>query len=162
MTFSLRALVREVIESGVIGPEAVAAEVAGRVNNKLLRDALGEALVVYARHEIDLDRRGNVILSGAGQGNSGQSSKVAAIREHAERWRRALADQVNTADGYKVLGECTYDDLMFAAEQRRAVAARTLAKADQFESLALLLKRHGAETVAELPETVLADEMVAA
>lgn len=82
-----------------------------------------------------------------------RSAKVAAIRaEHA----RFLRLRVNVARGEdKWMSDCTYDDLCYAAENRRQKAAETVAVAEKYEELAALVKRHKVATVGALPATAL-------
>jgi hypothetical protein len=76
---------------------------------------------------------------------------VAAIRKS---WEAALEDRIHVGGevGWKALGACTYDDLIFAAEERRGLASRSLAMAERFTMLAEHMKKHGARTVVELSD----------
>lgn len=85
-----------------------------------------------------------------------RSAKVAAIRAAAPKW---LSERLNTGTepgDYKRIGDCTFEDLMFAVEQRREQVVRTAAAADWYERLAELVRTHGVELVRDLPESVLA------
>lgn len=84
-----------------------------------------------------------------------RSAKVAAYQEMGLRW---LDDRLYTSHdprSWKSVGDCGYDDLMFAVAQRREQAARTTAKADEIERMAELVQRHGVRRVRDLPESVL-------
>lgn len=86
----------------------------------------------------------------------GRSAKVAAIRASGPKW---LADRINTCANpreWKRVGDCGFEDLMFAAGQRREIAARTSAKAERYERLAELVRKHKVNRVRDLPASVLA------
>lgn len=84
-----------------------------------------------------------------------RSAKVAAYQDLGLKW---LRDRLNTSQNprtWKYIGDAGFDDLMFAAGQRRDQAARTATKAAQYEALAKLLLAYGVECVRDLPEDVL-------
>lgn len=146
--FNLREAVESVLESGELAsPEAVAAQVVSNLGARQVRAALEQALPGFVRTQMQNRRASNTILAGSANAPA-RSSKVAGIRD---AWANALRDRVHVDGGWKLLGECSYADLMFAAQERRSHAARNLAKADQFESLAARLESAGAATVADLP-----------
>jgi hypothetical protein len=151
--FNLHQVVADVLDgSDLASPEEIAARVAENVGSKQLRAALAQSLPHYVSRVIQNRRASNVILNpNAVQGpvaNSGRSAKVMGIRN---AWARALADRLHVADGYKLLGECTYNDLMFAAEERRDHARRNSVKADQYAAVAKRLTELGLTKVSELP-----------
>lgn len=75
------------------------------------------------------------------------SSRLRAIRGH----HIAKLDQRVLANGqWKLLGDCTYDDVMDLAAQRHAVATRNALKAAEFEKLAAQMLEFGAKTVRDL------------
>ena len=87
---------------------------------------------------------------------SARSAKVAAIRAAGPKW---LEDRYCVGagdDSWKLLGDCGFSDLMFAAGQRREQAARTSAVAERLEVLAELVRSHGVSRVRDLPASVLA------
>lgn len=151
MTYSLRDAVFNVLDTSDLTDFAeIAAKVAENVPAKELRTALGECLVSYVRMTCSQRRMANPILHTGQQ--SARSPKVAAIRDAHAAWLREL---IAVDGGQKFLGECTYMDLMFAAEKRRKHAAETAAQARRFEEIAALLQEHAVETVAELPPSAL-------
>lgn len=86
----------------------------------------------------------------------GRSAKVAAIRASGPKW---LNDRLRTgADPreWKLIGDCSFSDLMFAVAERRVQVARTAAVAERFERLAELVRVYGVERVRDLPASVLA------
>lgn len=83
-----------------------------------------------------------------------RSAKVAAYREHAKFL--SLNVSVGRRER-KYMKNCTYVDLMAAAETRRSQASANNVAADQYEALAALLKKHRAATVGDLPNGVLTE-----
>lgn len=149
--FDLRAAVVEVLDgTGLADLGEVAAKVAENVPSRHLRSALAEALRSYVAVVNQQRRARNPIIGGGAV--SSRSSKVSGIRDAVAL---ALRDRVHVEGGMKLLGECTYDDLMFAAAERRENARRNLAKADQYEALAEKVRAHKAARVADLPPSVL-------
>ena|ERR1051326_1552073 len=148
--YDLRTAVFDVLDtSDLTDFQAIAAKVAENVPARQLRAALGECLVSYVRMTCSQRRMANPVLHTA---RSARSPKVAAIRDAHAKWLREL---ISVEGGQKFLGECTYEDLMFAAEKRRKHAAVTVAQAQRFEEIAALLHEHQVETVAELPPSAL-------
>lgn len=150
MSYELRKIVCQVLDTtSITDPAEVALKVAEVVPAKELRAALAEALAHYVATVNQQRRMGNPILRGEEPSKPVRSQKVAGIAAwHAA----ALADRVSVAGGgWKVLGDCTYEDLMFNAEMRRDLARRNAVKADQYEALARRLVVLGVETVAQLP-----------
>lgn len=82
-----------------------------------------------------------------------KSSRVAAIRSNHEK---LLAQRVFARGEWKLLGDCTLQDVRDLAEQRRMVAARNEAVAERFEKLAARMDELGAATVRDLGAEVAA------
>lgn len=157
--FDLHALVRSVTEtSGLLGPREIAAKVAENVPRAKLRDALAAALVPFVREDLTRLRATAPIgprPSAPSNRNSARSPKVRAVRE---AWRKVLAGQVHVGHGqWQVLADCSYDNVVFLANERHEVARRTAASGDRFERLASAMKKHKVSRVSELPESVLAE-----
>lgn len=153
--FDLRAAVIEVLDTtSLTEPSDIAAQVAKDVPAKQLRAALTEALVSFVANVNQRRRMNNPLLGHAPQVRSGRSTKVAGI---ANWWAAALRDRVHVDGGWKLLRDCTFDDLMFAAAERREHARRNEAKADQYETLAKLLREHSVDRVADLPPSAIND-----
>lgn len=76
------------------------------------------------------------------------STKQRLIRD--EYWPTFLAQKIALPSGYKALADATYDDLIFVAQMRRSQANDLLGKAQQFESLAELMRTTGAKTLGRL------------
>lgn len=154
---NLRKLVAAVLDaSETTDPTTLAREIAAKVPARSLRAYLAEALAPYVREQIQHARS----AANAARETPGpsRSSKVAAIRSWS---RKQLRERYHVGYGvWKFLGDFTYEDLVFAASERRQHAARNMAKAAQFDQLAELVRARGVATVAELAEADL--EQVAA
>ncbi len=150
--FTLRSVVVGVLaDSPDPDPHSVAQDVLGRLGEDDLRPALGEMLPAYVRELIRVER------NGAGRPASpGRSWKVEALQEYG----RILRLRVHVGDGpldWKFLGDCEADDLRAAAEERREIAARTVAMAERYERLLKAVEHHGVQTVRDLPEDALGE-----
>jgi hypothetical protein len=151
---NLRKLVAETLESSAaLTPSELAAEVAAQIPARKMREILAEALTPYVHQVIQQHRSLAVDHSqrDTHQGAVGgsPSSKVAAIRD----WSRVQLQQRYHVGNrkWKFLGDFTFEDCMFAAQERREQAARNAAKAELFEALAERMKTAGAGTVSDLP-----------
>lgn len=159
--FSLRSLIREVAdESGAADPGALADAVFGRIPAKHRADALRESLRPFVRLMVSADRATRPSVEERPQGGTSEQGAKPSVRSWKrdgirQQWRTYLRDRLHVADGWKFLGDCGFDDLMFAVTERREIAARTAAKADWYEQLAKVVSDHGAERVADLPDSVL-------
>lgn len=83
---------------------------------------------------------------------SARSHKSALIRESFQRW---LDDNININGAYKRLGDCTYDDLMAAAELRSTQSRALAKKADDYRHVAHEVKKANVAIVDELPTKIL-------
>lgn len=161
--FSLAALIREVSAASISAdPGVIAQEVEHRIPVEHIEDALRETLRSYVK---EVGR--TTALTFPAEGGkpapcgkpNGQSWKRNGIREG---WRAHLRARVHVGpdpSDWKLLGQCGYDDLMFAVEERRTIAARTAARADHMEELARLLRLHGVAQVSDLPDDALASHL---
>lgn len=154
MTYDLRAAVLEVLDTSDLADLGdIAAKVAENIPARELRAALAESLRIYVQ-QINTQRRMSNPILHSDRVQSARSAKVAGIRDRHAAW---LRDLIHVDGGHKPLGECTYEDLMFAAEERRVKARQNATQADRFEEIAKLLQAHSVETVAELPTSVLSE-----
>lgn len=168
--FTLRTLVREVLsDSAEADPGAVADKVLASIPREHLVAALAQALRPYVRQVISEERIAHSFTShlpatstpfrepsGAGaptQPRAPGSWKVQAIRDN---WQKHLAARIHVGDGrWKFLRDCRYEDLVAAAEERRALAEKNQAWARQYDAWARLLTDHGVEMFGELPVETL-------
>ena len=154
--FDLHALVRDIADSGLLGPREIAAKVAENVPGSRLREALALALVPYVREFLTRARQPVVVSPQKARNvNSARSAKVQAIREG---WRRVVSGQFHVGNGqWQVLADCSYEQVMFLVAERQEQARRNAAAAEMFERLADVMKRRKVARVGDLPESVLAD-----
>lgn len=150
--FNLRQLVREVLRTSVLAdPTDVAVEVMRRIPKNMIRVALEQVLREVVRNVMAEERAASRVNTSVPQSpaHSGRSSKVAGIRDG---WQRRLRDRVHVgASEWKLLGSCTYEDLLFAASERRELAEQNAAVARQYDAWARLINEHGVGTFGELP-----------
>lgn len=162
--FNLKALTDKVLAktTGVRQTHDLVDEVLAEIPDAELREALREALPMYLRSRMALGRNlppmsvTNPYLDTkvrkASQRNSGRSAAMKAIRE----WWLDKVEVHVSSGGYLKLGECGFDDLMFAVEERRTKALDMTHAADRFEIVAKALKDNAVDTVAALPDKVRA------
>lgn len=147
--FDLQAVVNVVLDgTELTDPRQVAAAVASQIPAKDRLAALTQALDSFVREAMQRRRQRNPIV---GPRATGRSAKVAAIRGW---WERAMNDRVNVgprATDWKHLGDCGYDDLMYAAASRWDKAREITAAGDRYAELAKLLNRHSVTSVKALP-----------
>lgn len=161
--FDLRALVRDVCDTSTSAdPVVVMTEVRRRIAQADQGAALEQALLTFVRHMISQRR---VLTLGGHQGFETQrfdapgghpSWKVTGIRN---AWRATLLRQrlsVGEAPtAWKFFGDCTGNDLTYAADVRDQLAVSNALQAQRLRDLAKLLAEHGVTTVKELPDDVL-------
>jgi len=160
-TFSLRALIRRVLlASDAADPDTLAQLVFDAIEDTDRVEALRQALHVAVREIVRQERMQHPITGALAvaatttKTTAAKSWKVAAIREG---WQRTLRNRIHAGHGeWKMLADCTRDDLLHAAAERRAMAERNAVTAGCYTALAELLEAHEVKTVADLPEDVLA------
>lgn len=153
--FDIRKAVRAVMdETDLTAPEEVAAKVVESIPANRLRSVLTVVLRDYVRMEF-----GRARMNGAAP-KPARSANVQAIRDAAPGW---LRDRVKIADEWTMLGDCTYENLLYLVADRLQNAARSTAAAEKYQRLADLVAKHKVSRVSDLPRKVLsADEWQAA
>lgn len=145
--FNLRSTIRAILADSDEADPGVIADLAFEViDPDDMAAALRQSLRQFVR-QIITEQRAHASVPPKVHPHA-RSWKVQGIRE---QWTRALAQRVFTGGGWKLLRDCTRDDLLFAASERRENAARSIAVAEQYESFAEQLKRRKVMTVGELP-----------
>jgi hypothetical protein len=167
--FHLRHLVRDVLATSTLTtPKDIAEEVRRRIKPGQRDQALAQCLPEYVREEVTRQRTittGATERSGAGgevarPGGRARSAKVAAVRGY---WQSQLRQRIHIGRGeWRMLGDCTFTDLMYAAQERRQHAERNLAAAEEFERYAQAVQAHRVERLRDLPGAALADLKAAA
>jgi hypothetical protein len=177
--FSLRQLVHDVMGATAMSdPGDIADEVAWRIDDADLRAALNQALRGFVREEITRLRAHNArrgeatpagaqpaladvpeVVSSPGRralkvpGQPGRSAKVAGIRDW---WSAELRKPFHVGEKrWLALGDCGFDELMYAAAERRNHATRNAARAESLTGLASELAAAGVARVRDLPIEVL-------
>ena len=159
--FDLKALTDKVLtrSTGVRQTHELADQLLAAIPKAEYAAALRETLPMYLRSRMALNRNLPSAETVAdpyldtkprksSQKNSAHSSATKAIREW---WLDKV--EVHVSDGgYLKIGECTFDDLMFAAQERRNRALDMANAAERFETVAKAVKDAGVATVAELPQ----------
>jgi hypothetical protein len=148
--FDIRQAVRSVIEeTDLTEPSEIAAKVAESVPPKQLRSALADILRPFIVSEL-----GRLQLASATAIRHVPSAKRAAIVELGQRW---LRQRVAVDQTWKMVGDCTRDDCLTLAAERRRHAEQNAAAAATWEARAALLARHDAARLADLPADVLTE-----
>jgi hypothetical protein len=127
-------------------PANVALAVAAAVPARQRAEALAQALVRLAPTVAGQQRRTAMPVAPGRD----RWSTAAAIYQH-----HLLAQRLRIGDEWKLMGDCTADDLRAAASQRREHAAAVIVHADQLDRIAALLDERGALTVSDLGRTDL-------
>lgn len=154
---NLSEIVTEVIsQGGSLSPTEVAQRVADAVPEGDVREALAIALIPYVRDHYRNRRQNNPIIAGdqnwrppkeKASKPATRSGKLEAIRA----WEQdRLNDVVTVEGGQKHLGDCTYDDIMYLAEERERIAMDNSFKAKQYHELASRMRQANVDTVKDL------------
>ena len=148
--FNLRQTVRDMLtESDVADPGRIAEMVMVRIAPDDHATALSQALRLFVRQVISETRTGNAPTNVTPILSRGRSWKATGIRDG---WQRRLNDRIHVGDSdWKLLGDCTYDDLIAAASERQQLADRNAAWARTYRAFAAALRDTGAATFRELP-----------
>lgn len=153
---SLRDLAHEVITTSPSDDlDVMVDDLLGRIGDDELRDALRQTLRAFLRQMLQHERAANTPYAPGRKPNG--SWWVERMRKlHETR----LRNRYHVGNGeWKQLAHLTYDDLLFAAEERRQIAKRNLLQADALDGWAALVARHGAATFGDLPADVLTDAL---
>lgn len=145
-----------------VGPDEISAAILNEVRHDpaAMQELLAEVLPCYVRTRLGAARREPVtyeeLVGDPTPLPKFPSKKTQRIRD---AYAKLLATQYGTDHGYQTLGQCTADDLEFAAETRRKQAAGHLVEAERLLKLAAAAREYGATTVAELPREVVSEIM---
>lgn len=150
--FDIRAAIRNVVEeSNLSDPGDIAAKVIDQIPGRDLRAVLTVVLREYVRTQLHSFERWRAPDPEPVKAN--RSAKVAAVRAWARMLRKPVAVEDNI---WKQFGDCGVEDLLFLAEDRRRNAAESIAAAERFEKYVAAVEESGVDTVAELPDAVIA------
>lgn len=149
--FSLRLRIKQLMdESTTADPKVIAATVLESITTREMGQAFAECLPEYVRIVVVSEGRRKAPSAGPGK-----SWKVEAAKAYAQKILRQRVDVSGIGTGWKFLAECTSDDLDSVATHRRKQADELVNTAGWYEKIAALLDEHSAETVKDLPESVL-------
>lgn len=145
---TLRGLIREVAtDMPCADPREIASRVEKLTTNEQVSAFYTEALVPVVRDLLREQR--NTALAQAVAGAHRVSPKVAAVRDW---WTEMLAARVHVGGSHwKLLGDCTADDLRFCISEREAEIERIQAQVARYERLLAAVIEHGAAKVSDLP-----------
>lgn len=150
----IRKLASEIVEASTNNDlDQMATTLLDQVSDEDLRAALGELARSVIRDAIAARRNRPIPIAArsAPPNNAGGSWWVEGMREAHQA---KLRDLFHVGGGqWKRLAEMTYADLVFAAEERRDNAKRSLAHADKLDTWAATVQRLGVEHFGDLPET---------
>lgn len=137
---------REILATtDLANPDDIAEAIFTQTPKRDIPGAYRAMLRTVAREEIRLSRMHEPAQERV-SGPSG-SSRVAGIREHHFDY---YGQRVFACEKWKLLGDCTREDVLDLAAQRRKVAAQNSAVADEFEVLATRMLAAGVATVRDL------------
>lgn len=143
----LRELVRQVVADH---PGATIRELAEYVA-KLTDDA-----DVTEFYTVLLERLVDEVLShqrrGAMDRNLKARNRSPKLEQRRRWWADLLAARVHVGATLKTVGECTVDDLQVCVDERQVHIERVQSQILNYQKLIELMVKHGARTVADLPE----------
>lgn len=148
MSAELRSLVREVAaEHPHADPREIARYVAKLTEEEDLQNFYAEALVDVVSQILGAQRR-----DAMDQKPEKQNNKSPKLEQRRNWWKDLLAARVHVGKSeWKVLANCTVDDLQFCINERAAHIAGVQAQIENFKTLAALMVKNGARTVSDLP-----------
>ncbi len=164
----LPAVIRQLCASTTVAdPRELATLAVAEIADDDLRDELVNAATGVAReiiralrqYEPPTDSPDGLAVHDAQSGpavgapSPSRHGRVALMRGWVAEQMRA---RVHVGAEWKLLRDCTLEDLAFAAAQRREIAARTEAEAERYDRLAKAVADAGAATVADIDEAAFA------
>lgn len=156
--FSLSTLIRDVVDTtAFVGPDEVAAEVARLIPDEQKDTVLATCLRSHVHTVITQIRSTGAKLAPLPV----RSAKNDAIRAWAAEQRdRRLTEQLHVGGGeWKLLADCTAENLRFVAGERMAMARRCEVLASGYDTLADALDELDLKTVRDLPDATIEDAL---
>lgn len=150
--FNLRDLIREhLATSPDPNPHNIADEVARAVPSRYLREALADALQQTVVIMASMSRNQALTKQATGFSAGGRAAAV-------KTYKGLLSERMSVGAGvWKLLGDCTKDDLEYVAEVRQAHAEQNAMWADRYRHLAK--RMNATQKVADLPRHVVEDAL---
>jgi hypothetical protein len=169
-TYNVRQQIRQFIkDTGITEPEQIADQIASLVPEEFVQEVLAQALRALAREELAADRPHGRQLAyaapvpvrhsaapAAHSAGGRQPARGAGRRgdEIRDAWQRVLEAFYATPDGRKQLKDFTRADCEFQGAQLDAQVERLQERRRSWNTIAMLLTEHNADTVADLPAEV--------
>lgn len=131
------------------------------VPQQFLRDALRTTIRNWVLVQLNRERRSGTtptlpMVPTASTLKQGRTVSAKQQQRKYARWDEICSTMVRTATGYVEFGDCTYDDLLFAADDRQRHADLNQQQADRFRTYAALVKKHKVKKTHDLPATARA------
>jgi hypothetical protein len=145
----LRKLVREVAaEHPGSPPSEVARFVAKLTADEHLRDFYAEAMTGYVAEVLGQHRRDSMDKAlNKNHAGSNKSPKLEARRKHFEQM---MSERVKGRDGWKLVGDCTIDDLRYCIQERITQIQRTQHQISNYELLINLMQQYNVTVAKQL------------
>lgn len=146
---SLGQLIRDVSEhmDADARPEEIAQAVIDKAGDDLASVFLLELVTEAVRNTLSGQRRGALSQGGSSDGGT-FSHKQARVRDW---WQRALNTRYPVGGGnWKLLRDCTVDDLLHCIAEREAMIERTRAQIDKLNGIVTAMREHNAATAGDL------------
>lgn len=148
---TLRDVITRLVNDGEADPAVIAEQARVLAPRNLIEDALQGMLYELAREV--LRQRRSLLLSGGTPRGGHPSRKHASMLEYAAAW---LAGSLNIGPNqWKLLAECTADDLTAAADYSDQLAQANATRAKHYRRMVDALVRYNAATLNDLPVDVL-------
>lgn len=122
----------------------LAALASDAVPEDVVRRVLTLALVPIAREVVGSSRRNS--MDGLSPNNNSPK-----MRDRASWWAKMLTERVSVGGVWKLLGECTFDDLQECIDGREQLISRVSGQIDNYKRLQKLMIQHKAKQVADVP-----------
>lgn len=162
---TIRSMLRDILETtDLTDPHDIVDELLKRIPKARYRAVLQILLGDFVRAHLGESRRRATLppatsfpkiittKHAGGIKSKATSATVAAIRDG---WQRHLRDRINVgSNDWKMLKDCTYDDLMSAAAAREKQAEANKAWAQRFHGYAALLTEYDVKHFGDLPTEV--------
>lgn len=150
MTFSLRDTVRDVLDAGNdADPGVIADKVFEQIPPAKQAEALQQTLRLFVRQVISEQRGRPTPATNVRPIRPSASWKGRAIRDG---WQRHLDDRLHVAgSGWKLLRECSAEDLLAVAAERQEKAEQNAAWARAYREFSAAMTDAGVETFGDLP-----------
>lgn len=137
---SLRDLIRKVAaDHPGESPTLIAHYVAKKTPHALIEEFYTQALRGVVNEVLGYSRRSSMDRALSGAAAAPVSAKLAERRRY---FSSMMEESVRGREGWKLLGDCTIDDLKFCIEDRLALIDRTQGQIDYYSRIICLMEQH--------------------